>query len=72
MLFTALFKLIGWILFPLGIAIVFGAWLGYFSFGVDAGVKWLIFLNGNIVWAIVLTLVGGFLTALGVVMSKAQ
>ena len=71
MFLTALFKLIGWILFPLGIAIIVCAWLGWGGLWVDAGVKWLDFLNGNLVWAIALTLVGGFVTALGVVTSRA-
>ena len=66
----ALFKLLGWILFPLGIAIIVGAWLGYGGFWVDAGIKWLDFLNGSLAWAIGLTFVGGFVSALGVVMAK--
>ena len=72
MFIEALFKLIGWILFPLGLLIIFGAWLGYGGFWVAAGVGWLDFLNGSLVWAIVLSLMGGFITALSVVMARSR
>ena len=72
MLLEALFKLIGWLLFPSGIAIVLFAWLGYFGMGVDAGIQWLVFLNGSLAWAIILTLIGGFVTALSLVMARQR
>ena len=53
MFLEALFKLLGWILFPLGIAIVVGAWLGYGGFWVDAGgmakfSKWELILGNRV------------------------
>lgn len=71
MLLTALFKLIGWLLFPLGIAIVVCAWLGWGGLWIDMGIKWLNFLNGSLGWAIALSVIGGFVTALGVVMGRS-
>jgi len=72
MLLEALFKLLGWLLFPLGIAIVLGAWLGYGGFWIDAGVESLYFLNGSLFWAIVFTLGGGFITALSVALARSR
>ncbi len=71
MLFTALVKLVGFILFPVGIGIIVLAWLGYGGIWVDVGIKWLDFLNVSLGWAIGLTVVGGFVTSLGVVMLKS-
>lgn len=71
MLLEALFKLLGWILFPFGIAIILGAWLGYLGFWGDAGVNWLDFISGSLFWAILFTLVGGFTSALGKVLVQS-
>ncbi|MFC1953239.1 hypothetical protein ACFLWR_03820 [Chloroflexota bacterium] len=68
---AALFELIGWVLFPMGIGIILFAWLGWSGLWVIAGVEILNFLNGNLVWAIIQTVVGGFFASLGVVMSRS-
>ena len=71
MLLAALFKLLGWIAMPLGIVIIVAAWLGYGGIGVEEGMAWLKFLDGSLPWAIGVTVVGGFVTALGTVMARA-
>ena len=68
---TAGLKLLGVILFPIGIAIILCAWLGYGGLGAEEGMSVLKFLDGSLFWAIVFTLIGGFITSLGVVMARS-
>ena len=68
---TAGLKLLGVILFPIGLTIILCAWLGFGGMGAEEGMAWLAFLDGSLFWAIVFTLVGGFITSLGVVMARA-